>query len=464
MILRVSTLIRFARACALGGAVSALAGAACAKNDGAQGLGPSTDAGVPDGTSRADAVPEKRAFCTYSVPPFEIDRGVRGETGVTLVPIVRGHEESSLADGGVVADGGGLPSLRASVAVGYAKGFGTPRAVELGADGVVSPRNVPSRLESLERRPERGVKRAVLRVVPRAVRGADILVSVDTVELGPDKTRHVFCGAAEGTPYVAFDGPSLLLGAEGESETIACRTVLRGREHRALESQVTLGGSRLEAQLVLEGRVLGAREVTLKAQEKPSERYAFTDLGFVSDGDRGLVTARYDGGVVEALVRGSEPSVVRPSPLGREAWTFATSATPEGFVTWATTAQKPGLFRALASAPGAARPAADAAEITAIEGLESAGDERTFVSASTSGARTWVTFVERAEGRRRGVLVGVDGDRARGSFVFGASEADLLEARAIELRTGVVALVYLTSQGTSEATLTGAVVTCPDAR
>ncbi|MBK8213723.1 MAG: hypothetical protein IPK71_08230 [Myxococcales bacterium] len=58
----------------------------------------------------------------------------------------------------------------------------------------------------------------------------------------------------------------------------------------------------------------------------------------------------------------------------------------------------------------------------------------------------------------------VDGDRARGSFVFGAGEADLLEAHAIELRTGVVALVYLTSQGTSEATLTGAVVTCPDAR
>ncbi|MBK8213724.1 MAG: hypothetical protein IPK71_08235 [Myxococcales bacterium] len=178
-----------------------------------------------------------------------------------------------------------------------------------------------------------------------------ILVSVDTVELGPDKTRHVFCGAAEGTPYVAFDGPSLLLGAEGESETIACRTVLRGREHRALESQVTLGGSRLEAQLVLDGRVLGAREVTLKAQEKPSERYAFTDLGFVSDGDRGLVTARYDGGVVEALVRGSEPSVVRPSPLGREAWTFATSATPEGFVTWATTAQNPGSFGHLRAHP-----------------------------------------------------------------------------------------------------------------
>ena len=36
--------------------------------------------------------------------PFEIDRGVRGETGVTLVPIVRGHEESSIADGGIVAD------------------------------------------------------------------------------------------------------------------------------------------------------------------------------------------------------------------------------------------------------------------------------------------------------------------------------------------------------------------------
>lgn len=460
MIPRVSTIVRFARACALGGAVSALSGAACAKNDGAPGLTTPTDAGAPEAAAKGDAISPKRAFCTYAVPPFEIDRGVRSETGVTLVPVLRGGEESSPADGGIVADGGA--SLRASVAVGYAKGFGSPRAVELGADGVVSPRNVPSRLDSLDRRPERGVRRMVLRVVPRAVRGAEILVSVDTMELGPDKTRHVFCGAAEGAPYVAFDGPSILLGAEGESETIACRTVLRGREHRALESQVTLGGSRLEAQLVLEGRVLGTREVTLKAQEKPSERYAFTDLGFVADGDRGLVTARYDGGVVEALVRGNEPSVVRPSPLGREAWTFATSATPEGFVTWGTTPQKRELFRIFTSMSGGPRRGSDAAELTALQGLDGASDERSFVSASTSGSRTWLTLVERAEGHKRGALVGVDGERARGTFVFGGDDGDVLEARAMELRSGLVALVYLAARGESDAALVGAIVSCPD--
>ena len=233
-----------------------------------------TEAGPNGSTTAPDAAAARAAFCRVKVPTFVVDRGVRAETGVTLAAwsrTVAVRPPDGTSDGGLGADASpsgdaaaptngdaadaadaSAPETGPRIALGYAKGHGKPFVAELTEEGAARIVPVPSTLTLLEEKPAEGTRRVVQRVVPLSPTAAGAEAAVDYVETGSDKTRRVHCGPASGGPFVSASGASLVAGAaDATSETIECRTIRGPSGPTALESTLTVDGTRMLAELLV---------------------------------------------------------------------------------------------------------------------------------------------------------------------------------------------------------------------
>lgn len=264
--------------------------AACKKTPVPETVAPSASPSVvaapsapAPGALSAPAVPAAptAAVCSVKVAPFVIERGIRADAGLSL---------TRAGD---------------AVLVGFAKGNGAPFVVRVAPSGAVEPLTVAAG-DILSEAPAPGTKRSVARVVPVHAEGATATASVDFSEIDAEKMRRVICGPSEGTLLVDATGHKELTVGDDEM-TVECRSVLRKGELKALVS--TLGtapgdGEALSAvaTLHLGTDVVATRTTVLKAKEKPSERYAYTMLGFAENAATGreAVTARFNGNVLWA--------------------------------------------------------------------------------------------------------------------------------------------------------------------
>jgi hypothetical protein len=424
-----------------------------------RGLDAGSEASTAD--AHAEAAAPKRALCKVVLPPFVIDKGVRADSGVSVTSWVR--TEAKPAGSGDAAPDGSLGEAGPRVVLGYAKAHGTPYVAEIDERGRVFRPKVPSKLEVLERKPDPDVKRVVSRVVPRMPHGDDARASVDYAETWPDKTRHVHCGAAEAGPYVSFDGPAITLGSEAESETLECRSVLgkAKTEHVALESQVSFDGRRVEATLRFAGKPVSSRTTSLKSGEKPSDRFGFTQLGLGTTGEVYVVTARIDGSV--ALVLG------RSSAGDHRDETFSLGSPPNAPTALALGAGYT-LFGSLPGKPtvyGLRLPFDEKAgrfdKLDKPWTWPTSGDdpeERSFVSAVTTGASTWLLVGERAGTRKTAKLYAVDGPHVRGTFSPLEDEANVIDAKLEPTAKNEVFVAYVTLDEARTATLKATVLAC----
>jgi hypothetical protein len=439
-----------------------------------------TDATTPSVATIVDASPPDARVaaspvCRVKVPTFVVDRGVRLDTGVTLASWTRTApilpRERGVPDGGTSAEAS-VPSLdptdaandSSRIALGYAKANGKPFVAEISDDAHVTLVDVPSTLDALENKPEAGIRRVVSRVVPLGPTSHGADASVDYVEIGTDKTRRVHCGPASGGPYVSTSGPSLTLGApDVASETVDCKTVPREGGFGALESTLTVDGTNMVAELVLGKSRLMRRETPIKGTEKPSERYAFTLLGYTLGEGQVAASARFNGNVVIAVAASD-----LASPRDEAFWLgTATNAPSPTFVgsdllVWTTLNAKPDVFLSRTDFDPKTNKLGKLSKPIPISltedptGLEERG------TLSADGALGLVVVPEKVGGKKVIRLHAVDQNGA-GSlppFTLGETDELLAEARVIGTPSGDVLVATITLDKTFGATLKASVLTC----
>lgn len=263
-----------------------------------------TFASAPSGSAvQADAsvAVKSSGLCTVKTGPTVIDRYVRIEAGLTVSepPLAPAAPEAT-ADAGAIGDAsaseGASPGKPAVLALGYARALGKPAVAVVDDDGVAKVLSVPSTLTELETKPPADVRRVVRRVVPLTLTATSAEAAVDYVDFGPNKTRSVHCGPANGKAWVSTSGPSPALGAtEAQSETLECAS---GANGGVSESKIAIEGEELVARWVVDGSVRLEKRVKLAGNEKQMERYAFTMLGASVRGD--TFTSRYNGKLVRS--------------------------------------------------------------------------------------------------------------------------------------------------------------------
>ncbi len=445
-----------------------------------------TDAAPPSVATIADASPPDARVaaspvCRVKVPTFVVDRGVRLDTGVTLATWTRTApilpRERSVADGGTspVASVASLDPTDAAndssttagptrIALGYAKANGKPFVAEISDDAHVTLVDVPSTLDALENKPEAGIRRVVSRVVPLGPTSHGADASIDYVEIGTDKTRRVHCGPASGGPYVSTSGPSLTLGApDVSSETVDCKTVPREGGFGALESTLTVDGTNMVAELVLGKSRIMRRETPIKGSEKPSERYAFTLLGYTRGEGQVAASARFNGNVVIAVAASD-----LASPRDEAFWLgTATNAPSPTFVgsdlfVWTTLNAKPEVFLSRTAFDPKTNKLGKLAKPIAISlGEDPAGlEERGTVS--TDGALGLLLVPEKVSGKKVIRLHAFDKKDgvALAPFTLGEADEPLVEARLIGTPSGDVLVATIVLDKSSGATLKATVLTC----
>jgi hypothetical protein len=444
----------------------------------------SLDSGA-DAAGRADAAAPKRARCKVVLPPLVVDKGVRADTGVSLTtwertvlasaPTDRGdaHDAHDANDANdtkprASADAGDESSKGESgprAVLGYAKAHGAPHVAEVDERGRIFHPKVPSKLETLDRKPEPDVKRVVHRVVPRMPHADEAWVSVDYSETGPDKTRHVHCGAAEAGPYVAFDGPAITLGSEAESETLECRTVLgkSKTEHVALESQLSFDGRSVDASLRFGGKTIASHRTSLKSGEKPSERFGYSSLGLGTTGEVYVVTARVEGSVALVLGRTST------GEHRDEVFTLASPsnaptavAIGAGYTVFGSLQGKPTVYGVRLPFDEKTGRFEKVAKPWTWPATPDDPDERSFVSAVVTGKSTWLLVGEKLGSRRTGKLYAVDESQAGGALAFVPFENDesVLDAKVVLTARNELFVAYVTLDETRVATLKATVLAC----
>ncbi len=437
-------------------------------NDG--GATTTTEAGPSGSTTAPDAAAARAAFCRVKVPTFVVDRGVRAETGVTLaawsrtVAVQTDAGSLAVGDGGATSPSpdaaadtsGGADAADASaaasetgprIALGYAKGHGKPFVAELGEDGAARIVPVPSTLTLLEEKPAEGTRRVVQRVVPLSPTAAGAEAAVDYVETGRDKTRRVHCGPASGGPFVSTSGASLVAGAaDATSETIECRTIRGPSGPTALESTLTVDGTRMLAELLVGKTKIAARETPMKPSDKANERYAFTLLGHANRGGFSAATARFNGNVVVVTSADGTDTVAQfwlgtatnaPSPtFSASGLVVATTLNgkPEVYVSTAEPTKKNAAKLDAVSKPEP-RPMDDGPEGVTERGAPFVeGDAGVLVLVDTVGGKK----VARVH------PLGAPSPSSPLPYVFAPAEGSLVEAKVIRTGTGQGDLVLAT--------------------
>ena len=419
-------------------------------------------------------------LCRVKVPTFVVDRGVRLDTGVTLAAWTRSApifaRERVVADGGErpeasvpsdpadATNDSSTPAGSGRIAFGYAKANGKPFVAEVSEDAHMTLVDVPSTLEALETKPETGVRRVVSRVVPLAPTSFGADASVDYVEIGSDKTRRVHCGPASGGPYVSTSGPSLTLGApDVASETVDCKTVPREGGFFALESTLTVDGTNMVAELVLGKTRLMRRETPIKGSEKPSERYAFTLLGYARGEGLVAASARFNGNVVVATAA-SDLS----SPRDEAFWLgTATNAPSPAFVgsdlfVWATLNAKPEVYLSRTAFDPKTNKLGKIPKPMPISLGEDAPGLEERGTTSADGALRLLVVPEKVGGKkviRLHAFEKKDGV-VLPPFTLGEADEPLVEAKVIATPSGDVLVATISLDKAFGATLKATVLTC----
>lgn len=434
---------------------------------------PTTTAAAPSASAAGlDAAPARAPFCTVKVPPFVVDRGVRVDAGATLTTWTRSVAASTSTDAGGDAetsdpgDGGALPETGPRAVVGYAKGYGKPFVAEIDEGGRARISPVTSSLAALEEKPEGTTRRTVYRVVPLAPTAAGAEAAVDYLETTNDKTRRLHCGRASGGPFVSTSGASLLLGAaDATSETVECRSVQAPEGPVALESTLTIDGTKMVAELLLGKTKIASKDTPMKAGDKASERYAFTLLGFASHADLSVATARFNGNVSVVPVAASDGAAPGAGLFWLGAATNAPSPTFDGstLVVATTLAGKPELYLSTTpeskKAPGRLealakpepRPMTDAPEGVAERGAP-------FVDGTT---RVLVA-TEIAGGKKTARLHPIDAPATGGPVPYEVvpTQGSLVEARASAMPGGSVLVTTIAQDPKYGGVLEASVLSC----
>jgi hypothetical protein len=290
-----------------------LSAAACSKNGAAPtgadaGTAPPlpsgqySSGGMDSGGASAQAATGGGA-CKLDVPPFVIDKGVRGETGVTVV---------RLADD--------------RLAAGYASGEGTPKvAIVSPADGTASLVDVDLRkLPELSQKPAPRTQRVVHRVTPIGANGLKMRVAVDLTETRADGSRLVRCGPADDEPWQSFDGVSAYepsdAGAPGNvPELRECRSFSAGGTSwsesfvadttGAIESRWVVrpaAGALDDAHALVQRQVVPLEAGRTTPRVGQLDRFGYTQLTSARLGDAGFLVGARSNGKLRLAKRGAD--------------------------------------------------------------------------------------------------------------------------------------------------------------
>ncbi len=291
-----------------------LSAAACSKNGAAPTgadagtaapplpSGQYSSGGMDSGGASAQAATGGGA-CKLDVAPFVIDKGVRSETGVTVV---------RLADD--------------RLAAGYANGEGTPKvAIVSPADGTASLVDVDlGKLPELSQKPAPKTQRVVHRVTPLGANGLKMRVAVDLTETRADGSRVVRCGPADDEAWQSFDGVSAYepsdAGAPGNvPELRDCRSFSAGGTSWT-ESFVADTSGAIQSAWVIHPSTgaLDDAQGLLQHQAVPPEagrttprvgqldRFGYTQLTSARLGDAGFLVSARSNGKLRLAKRGAD--------------------------------------------------------------------------------------------------------------------------------------------------------------
>lgn len=240
--------------------------------------------------------------CKLDVPPSVIDKGVRSETGVTLVR---------------------LPDDR--IAVGYANGEGTPKVAIVLPDGTASLVDVDSsKLPELSQKPAPKTVRYVHRVTPLGAAGMKMRVAVDLTETRADGSRVVRCGPADGDPWTSFDGASAYEPGNAGTpptgpELRECRSFTSGAaswsvgfladSSGAVESRWTAtpsAGPLDDAHGLLQHQAVPPEPGRALPRAGQVERYGYAQLSSARLGDAGFLVGARSNGKLRLAKRGAD--------------------------------------------------------------------------------------------------------------------------------------------------------------
>ncbi len=431
-----------------------------AASDGRSAASPAGGSGIgalaPLTDASADAAAESVTGCTVDVPRFAVDKGARGDTGITL---------AKLGDG--------------RVAVGYATGEGAPKVAFIDPAGSVVVAEVDiSHVKDLEAKLPPRAARFVFRVTPLHAEGTKVKVAVDYAELHADRTRLVRCGAADADPILSFAGASAFDpqgdagGAPpGTTELRECRTFANGDAWWAVGYEAAREGDQFDARWIV--KAPGDAEPTLVDHKMipkepgraiPSsgsvDRYGFTLEQSSKVADAGYVmAARYNGRLVVSRRTVTWGAI---GPLG-EFWHGA----PIGLPTIATEGNDVALVFPLFGKPESlgTRFAIDAVPSKpALVALSTApaGMDRVSLSTAFAAGDVVLAFAEGSNGKRQVRVARLDSSFAphEGVLDLTAPGDDAPEVKVLAIDDARVVVAFIEAAPAGRYTVNAAVLRC----
>jgi hypothetical protein len=452
----------------------------CDKGSGSAADGGATTSATADASLSTKPVvraPEDDAGandrCVETEAAAVVDKSIRLDAGIALVRLVDGR-----------------------IAVGWATGEGTPKAAIVDATGKLTPLEVDaSGIPELATKPAAKTLRSILRVTPFAPEGAAprARVAIDLLEVAPDKTRWLRCGAADRKPLFEFKGKSAYDGAAdgvAAAEIRECRTYIDGDREWAMASELrpTEAADGYEARWLVGSRAsdpsgsttlmppIETRKIEAQKDKTPprADRHVF-EVPVASATPNGFVVAsRYNGQIVIGRLNpslapegkavghwlgvptGTPALATRIDPGGAEAWTSLIAAA----------LGKTDLYEAnFPSAPGKPAPAPTALVITEPEKKapeDASGVDRTAISATTTNHGSLVVgyaLGASAKKRARLAIVRSPGSGPLGPPIEIAENDHVPELRVAALSDGHVFVAWA-AQKTGGLALTTAIYRC----
>jgi hypothetical protein len=421
---------------------------------------PATASASATATPSASVEAPKQAVCTIDSSTV-IDRGARGDTGLTAV-LLAGNQ----------------------AALGYATG-GTPKVVVVDTSGKASQADVDwSHVKNQEAPKDATMVRAIHRVTPLGFKGQKMRVGMDIIDTSKDKNaaRYLRCGAADQEPIVADDTP--LNFFEPTEDDVAkvtadavdvrdCRTFSNGEITWSLYTEVKRDGKddnhdvRFEWSLdSVPGKGTIKEPVVDKRVAKPNKDKKYGTLDHfitpisVNAGTAGyMMLARDGGGLVFARRNDDMSRAGGPWPMGLPAGAGLPSLAHEGERVFLAVPEwnKTDLF--MSSFMGNATPTKPE-KVTLNDSSPATEGARDWPAiAAAADDSIWVTFIDGKSPKRR-VRLTILGDdlKQRLADVFDVTNGDVnvSEARVIALAGNKAFVAYIDVKGD----LTGAVVSC----
>lgn len=219
-----------------------------------------------------------------------IDKGVRADSGLTLV---------------VLDDG--------RISIGYATGAGDPKVAVIDKAGKSSSAEIDTEYLKTKEKKDPKTTRTLLRVTPLGFDGMKMEVGIDFIDALPDKSKYLRCGPANGPGFLFEGGPNdTSTGDEGS--VIDCRTFSDDEKTWVLASIVAVA-SAMEGKLPMrwvvdaqggrqsdiDNTVLDEKTYDAKALNDHEANYAYqVPVGLGVPGVGFVFAARQEGALVLA--------------------------------------------------------------------------------------------------------------------------------------------------------------------